>query len=489
MESRDPIIGKYILDSLSIGMYNHPLMLIREYIQNSADAIDNVVKERLITTDDAEIGIKIDGLRKCLTISDNGSGVPFGRAWNILHDIGNSKKKYEESRGFRGIGRLGGLGYCKILQFKTKAFQEDKVSISSWDCEKLGSLIKDNNEFNTQKILKDVVEFRCQKYEGDLVDHFFEVKMFDLHSSRDILFNVPLVKAYLSEVAPVPFNHNSFKYAEKIEYEIRKRVPNYQTYNIYVNGEKIFKPYTDLIYLRGDKKDKIQDVDFYVLSNGVGPLAFGWIARTDLLGTIAPFSHMDGLRIRKDNILIGNKDLLSEFYRETRFNNYLVGEIHTIDTKLIPNSRRDDFEDNQQRDELYDSFIKSVGLPFSKKIRNISLERSKQRAKDIDKEIINSAKKIYQMGYFSEQQRKKIVQGLLDMLKRNTYESEAVDLLEKVKKAPHYLDRTRKHMRKQKKRELEFIFDIIYKKATNKNDAEKTIIEILDSLHISGYIR
>jgi molecular chaperone HtpG len=489
MESRDPVIGKYILDSLSIGMYNHPLMLMREYVQNSTDAIDELVKERVITSDKAEINIKIDGLRRCLSISDNGSGVSYGKAWNILHDIGNSKKKYEESRGFRGIGRLGGLGYCKILQFKTKAFKDDKFSSSTWDCEKLRLLIKDDNDFDTQEILKEVVDFRCQKYEGDLDDHFFEVKMFDLHSSRDILLNVPLVKAYLSEIAPVPFNYKGFRFAERIEHEIRKKVPNYQIYSIYVNGEKIFKPYTDLIYLRGDKKDKIQDIDFVELSNGVGPLAFGWIAKTDLLGTIAPFSHIDGLRVRKDNILIGNKDLLSEFYRETRFNNYLMGEIHTIDTKLIPNSRRDDFEDNQQRDELYDSFIKSIGLPFSKKIRNISLERSKQRAKDNDKEMINSAKKIFQMGYFSEYQRKKIVQGLMDIMKRNAYESEAGDLLEKVKKAPHYLDRRGKHMRKRKKRELEFILDIIYRKATNKNDAERTIIEILDNLHISGYIR
>jgi molecular chaperone HtpG len=489
METRDPVIGKHILDSLSIGMYNHPLMLIREYVQNSTDAIDEVIKDRIITSDKAEIDIRIDGLRKCLTISDNGSGVSYGKAWNILHDIGNSKKKYEESRGFRGIGRLGGLGYCKILRFKTKAFKDDNFSSSTWDCEKLRSLIKDDNDLDTQEILKGVVDFRCQKYEGDLDDHFFEVKMFDLHSSRDILFNVPLVKAYLSEIAPVPFNYKGFRFVEKVEHEIRKRVPNYQTYSIYVNGEKIYKPYIDAIYLRGDKKDRIQDIDFIELSNGVGPLAFGWIARTGLLGTIAPFSHMDGLRVRKDNILIGNKDLLSEFYRETRFNNYLVGEIHTIDTKLIPNSRRDDFEDNQQRDELYDSFIKSIGLPFSKRIRNISLERSKQRAIDNDKETINCAKRICQMGYFSEYQRKKIVQGLRDIIKRNRLESEAADLLEEVNKAPHYLDKTGKLMRKRKKRELGFILDVIYKKATNKKDAEKTIMEILDNLHISGYIR
>ncbi|GAH39577.1 unnamed protein product, partial [marine sediment metagenome] len=34
-------MGKYVLDSLSFGMYNHPFMILREYIQNSVDAIDD----------------------------------------------------------------------------------------------------------------------------------------------------------------------------------------------------------------------------------------------------------------------------------------------------------------------------------------------------------------------------------------------------------------------------------------------------------------
>ena len=40
------IIGKHILDTLSIGMYNNPLMLFREYIQNSVDSIDQLNKSR-----------------------------------------------------------------------------------------------------------------------------------------------------------------------------------------------------------------------------------------------------------------------------------------------------------------------------------------------------------------------------------------------------------------------------------------------------------
>ena len=59
MLKEKPIIGKYILDTLSVGMYNEPMMLFREYIQNSVDSIDQLINKRK-----AQININIDGMRK-----------------------------------------------------------------------------------------------------------------------------------------------------------------------------------------------------------------------------------------------------------------------------------------------------------------------------------------------------------------------------------------------------------------------------------------
>ena len=115
-----PVVGKYILDSLSIGMYNHPLMLIREYIQNSTDAIDEYRRDFRPSSYRPRIEITISGITRAMTIRDNGAGVPGKQAWKLLHDLGNSRKKLNQNRGFRGIGRLGGLGYCDQLSFRTK---------------------------------------------------------------------------------------------------------------------------------------------------------------------------------------------------------------------------------------------------------------------------------------------------------------------------------------------------------------------------------
>ena len=134
MINKYPKLGKYILDSLSIGMYNHPLMLLREYVQNCTDAIDQAIKSGELEKSESKIEISINGGNNSLSISDNGTGIFLDKAWNILHDIGKSEKKLSENRGFRGIGRLGGLGYCKILRFITKKRYENKYSISTWHC-------------------------------------------------------------------------------------------------------------------------------------------------------------------------------------------------------------------------------------------------------------------------------------------------------------------------------------------------------------------
>ena len=104
-------------------------MVIREYIQNSVDAIDDFkrsLKDK--STQEGYINITIDGSRKSINITDNGTGVTTEKAWHVLHDLGNSEKDPSMHRGFRGIGRLGGLGYCNKLVFTTKAKNEKTLS-------------------------------------------------------------------------------------------------------------------------------------------------------------------------------------------------------------------------------------------------------------------------------------------------------------------------------------------------------------------------
>jgi len=50
MAKTETIIGKDVIESLTLGMYEDARFIFREYIQNSADQIDRAVEEGLFPT-------------------------------------------------------------------------------------------------------------------------------------------------------------------------------------------------------------------------------------------------------------------------------------------------------------------------------------------------------------------------------------------------------------------------------------------------------
>ncbi|MCD8054316.1 MAG: hypothetical protein LUF00_09790 [Lachnospiraceae bacterium] len=82
-----------------------------------------------------------------------------------------------------------------------------------------------------------------------------------------------------------------------------------------------------------------------------------------------------GLRIRQGNILLGDKSSCNSYFKEERFNGWMIGELHILDKELIANSRRDGFEKNKAYYELVEE-LKKWAVGISKTIRHISYERS-----------------------------------------------------------------------------------------------------------------
>ena len=65
--------------------------------------------------------------------------------------------------------------------------------------------------------------------------------------SSDELLNIDSVKNYLSMVAPVDIA-SKFLFASQISSFIKEHGLKVDVYNIYINGEQIYKPYTNYIY-------------------------------------------------------------------------------------------------------------------------------------------------------------------------------------------------------------------------------------------------
>ena len=153
-------VGKFTLESLTTGMYNEPETCFREYIQNAVDSIDMAVEQGLLQQSESRIEIIVDRRRREISIKDNGTGISSVSARKTLLDIGNSLKLHTVNRGFRGIGRLGGLSYCKKMSFCTSLQGEDVKTIVTFNCEQLKQLLVpgQGDELTLQNVIEAVTE-------------------------------------------------------------------------------------------------------------------------------------------------------------------------------------------------------------------------------------------------------------------------------------------------------------------------------------------
>lgn len=128
------IVGKHLLELLSSSMYIEPMTIYREYIQNAADAIDEArASGLLLNTDLHHVDIFIDPVTRTVRLRDNGTGIKQEVFEERLTGFGTSMKRGTDARGFRGVGRLAGLGYCQELLFRSRASGEIDVKEMRWD--------------------------------------------------------------------------------------------------------------------------------------------------------------------------------------------------------------------------------------------------------------------------------------------------------------------------------------------------------------------
>lgn len=354
------IIGKNVIENLTLGMYENSLMIYREYIQNAADSIDNAINlgilkkgtEKNNTNSDtnaketAKIDIYIDQKERTISIHDNALGIPKDKFFNILSSIADSEKDKTSNKGFRGIGRLAGLAYCKKLIFTSSYIGENKKSIMIWDGKLLKDTLNDTQDrISASELIDKVIDYKTE--ECDVDKHFFEVTLKDISPENNELLNVKDVSDYLSFVAPVPYA-KSFIYRSKIYDFINKHNLKLDEYDILVNGQQLFKPYKTHLLSKDKTYDEIKDIEFKPIhSEDNKLLGWMWFAVIKFAINIPKENKMRSIRLRKENIQIGDETTLNKFFKEARGSTYFIGEVMAIDKNLIPNARRDYFNINE----------------------------------------------------------------------------------------------------------------------------------------------
>ena len=86
----NPQIGKDVIESLTLGMYEDCRFIYREYIQNAADAVDKAIGLSLLKKGEDAIHITIDTEHRKITISDNATGIEQANVMKVLRKIGRA---------------------------------------------------------------------------------------------------------------------------------------------------------------------------------------------------------------------------------------------------------------------------------------------------------------------------------------------------------------------------------------------------------------
>lgn len=453
----EPIIGKFVIENLTVGMYDDPRCVYREYVQNSADALDKAISNGIILSKEGEIHIQISKERKTIVFQDNGTGISRSKVVAMLQNVAQSEKEIGKDKGFRGIGRLGGLGYCERLVFETSFKGENIKSIMTWNAKLLKQIVNDRTQKeDAGKVISTVTNFYEESEDED--KHYFKVLMSGVTNVE--LLEENEIRDYLRMVAPVPFD-SGFLYKSKIYEELKNENIKIDEYKVYLGTEQIYKGYTTVIYKSKtthpfrERSGDILDLTFFKQTDKNGHLLFwGWHSVSDVQGKQLDKSNKArGLRVRKDNIQIGDENRLESLFgsspTDTRFNFYVVGEIYAIHNQLVPNGRRDDFVDSPMYVELKEK-LKPICLKIKRLANQTSDGLSAQR--DIDS--------------FTEEQRKyeeKQKQGFVDKAEQQKLAFELNAKKEKAEKGQKTIQKLQQQAEQDDDTSLSKVLDRVVK--------------------------
>jgi molecular chaperone HtpG len=379
------MVGSYSLESLTTGMYEDPLSCVREYVQNGFDAIRGARADGIIPNTAGLVTIAITGTpkRHTLTIEDNGTGIVAADAVAALVSVGASRKRSNVNAGFRGIGRLAGIAYCTALRFTTTAQGENVATVVEFDCARMRGFMRPSAD--TQDV-RTVIQSCVTTTEvaAQLAGHGTKVEMVGLTGLGVEFAEIGKLVNYLRQVCPTDFS-DRFTFAERIRnfaggmghpipiIEVETRFKKEKT--------QILKAYDDATPTANPKSPStVADVE----TLGSAELGwFGWIGKSNFKGELTDH-NVAGIRFRVKNIQIDGSELIENLAAELtaggtegRLQRYAVGEIYITNQAVVPNARRDGFEDGTAWRQIRADIQTKVAKRVVTLVRAASTSRNK----------------------------------------------------------------------------------------------------------------
>ena len=435
--SHEAVIGKDILELLSSSMYVDPMCVYREYVQNAADSIDEARDAGLLAASGGSISIQIDANFRTIRIRDDGASISWPEFVERLSNLGASGKRGTPARGFRGVGRLSGLGYCQELIFRGRTDGEALVSELRWDGRTLKTMLRNTgHDKHLKALIKDVVAVRRVTATKDEPKRFFEVEMRGVIRHRDDrLLSDKAVADYLSQVAPIPFSPE-FKYGAQLAARLQPLV-RLGNVAIHINGAEtpLYRPHKNALKVDGHVEATFSELELLEITGIDGGVsAVAWLLHHEYAGALSNRTLVKGLRLRSGNVQVGDNNLLESLFAEPRFNSWSVGEIHIVDAKVLVNGRRDNFEQSVHLDNVINQ-IGPVAREITRRCRQNSVSRKWAREFEIHRDAALERAKAVSRGGITRASRQVNTDAALKSLKAMRKVLDTRNLSEEVRAA------------------------------------------------------
>lgn len=409
-------VGAGILSIITESLYDNPIVVFREYVQNSVDSL-------LKSNEHTNSKIKIWESKNNLFFLDNGKGIETKLFHEKMRKIGDSSKKKHKNLGYKGIGRLSGVPYCKELIFLNiydyKKLKAQRYSINSV----IYNEIKNGDSYlglsfselmNKIGNFSDIIDWEnplisdvILKYE-DMLKETNTGFLVILKGISDVLKNTIKADGFfrnLQWLLPVDFEHDLYESSKSELFkdlnEKNGDVIPVRSFDISYNDNKIFRPI----------KEKMLR-DFVCKNNFKYAIGFNTFKKDKI--AIDKSNDFRGIRIYIDNMLLCDEnELLQNLDNYNLLRHTLNGQLQSVrgvgamiyitdKVNISANARRTFIEvtDNDSLEfmELLAEFVNniydarySLSNYASAKVND---EKDKQELKQLEEKALNDLRKL-----------------------------------------------------------------------------------------------
>ena len=327
------VVGASILNIITESLYDKPIVIFREYVQNSVDSFSSI-------SDDKNLYNHIWINNNDLYFLDNGTGIPANEFVTKMESIAFSSKEKNTNIGYKGIGRLSGISYCKKLRFiNIVDYKNSKYQEYTIDCIEYNNIQKTNtyNELRFNELMDKIGSY-SDTATVDTIDDIVE-KHQSIFETRNTGFLVILedisnvlintikdndFETELSWLLPVPFDDEllvdeqvgllfSNLSAEKA-FENSNCIPA-KSYNIYYNNRQIIRPL------------KANMLRTYVCKSNLDKYAVCTTSFSNEKIEIDKKNSFSGIRIYVDNMLLCDENELIPILQQYGYTNHGLYEL------------------------------------------------------------------------------------------------------------------------------------------------------------------